>query len=323
MSSIQKKVLLAIGAAFLVTTFTVGCGRGTVATVNGRKITRQEYYDRLERLPYRDPNTGQPMEAGALVLQRLINEELILRLAESKNVPPTDQQVNDRLAQASKQPGFSANMKASGVTKDQLKELMRIEQAAFNLQTKDVKVSEADVKKYYDQNKETQFTIPEQVNLAGIFVNSKAEADKAMGLLKSGVDFATVASSLSKDPVSAKQGGRLRPIARGDRNIPEAIQKIIFATPRGKYTNPIPSGGNTYVIFQVLQHRQKRTQSFADVSTPIRERMMVAKGMAKNPALNQDLEKFRESAKVDVGIDRYKKMLVPEKPESKAKEPKK
>lgn len=314
MSSISRRVLLFVGVASVLATFVVGCGRGTVAKVNGRNITRQEYYNRLERLPYADQASGQNTEAGAMTLQRLITEELLLRLSEKEHVAPTDQQIKERIAQSMKQPNFSSNLRKAGITKEQLKELMRVEQAAFNLQTKGVTVSPQDVKSFYDQGVKTQFTVPEQVSLAGIFVNSKAEADKCMSMLKSGADFGTVARMMSKDPSSAKVDGKLNPLARGNPNIPEPVQKIIFSTPKGEHTNPISSGKGGFVIFQVLQHTPSKVQRLAEVQNLIRDRMMLEKGMQKNQNLNEELAKFRESAKIDVNIERYKPLMEIQKP---------
>jgi len=309
----QKRVLLVVCGAFMLSAFVVGCGRGTVAKINGRKITRQEYFARLERLPYQDPNSGQSIEAGALTLQRLISEELIVRLAEKEGVAPTEQQIKERIAQSMKAPEFAANVRASGLTKDQLRELMRVEQAAFNLQTKGAKVTAAEVKDIYDKNKDTVFTIAEQVQLQGIFTDSKPNMDKVLGLLKSGVEFGTVARTMSKHG-SAKFDGRLAPLARGFKGIPESVQAIIFATARDKYTAPVSTGGGGWAVFKVLQHLPKRVQRFKDVEVGIRDNMMLQRGMRKNPNLNAELTKFREAAKIDVYIERYKKLIIPPEP---------
>lgn len=314
MSSMLKKVLLFTALAAVMATFVAGCGQSSVAKVNGRKITRKEYYDTLERLPYADQaQGGQSIEAGALVLQRLITEELLLRLADKDKVAPTEQQIKDRIAQAKKQPGFSADMKKNGITNELLKERMRVEQAAFNLQTKGVTVTPDEIKKVYDANRATAFTIPEQVYLAAIFVTNKADADKAMNLLKTNVEFGTVARTMSKHP-SAKNNGRLAPLARGAKGIPTEVQNTLFNTPKGRWTNPI-NAGNMYIIFQVLNHVPQKVQSLADVQNTIRDRLMLQKGVTKNTNLNEELAKFRETAKVECLIERYKPMVIPPKPE--------
>ncbi len=313
MSSMTKKVLVFTALAAVMAAFVAGCGQNAVAKVNGRKITRKEYYDALERLPYADQaQGGQTTEAGALVLNRLITEELLLRMADKDKVAPTEDQIKERIAQAMKQPNFAANMKNNGITKEVLKERMRVEQAAFNLQTKGVTVTDDEVKKIYKANLTTAFTIPEQVSLAGIFVPTKAEADKAINLLKQGVEFGTVARTMSKHE-SAKQDGRLLPLPRGAKGIPTAVQDVLFSTPKGQWTKPMDAGG-MWVIFQVIQHMPQKVQKLEDVQSTIRDRMMLQKGMMKNTNLNEELAKFRETAKVDVMIERYKAIINPAKP---------
>lgn len=315
MVSAQRRVLVALVAMLVPATFLLGCGRGTVAKVNGRKITRQEYYNRLERLQYRHPVTGQPMEAGAWVLDRLINEELILRLAEQEKVPPTEEQVKKRMELAQKQPNFAATLKAAGVTRDQFKEMMRIEQAAFNLQTKGVKVTDEEVRAFYEANKhKPPLTTPDQAYVAAIFCDKEADIKKAESMLKRGVDFGTVARTLSLDKASAKRDGRLnRPITRGDQFPPKAVQDIVFNTRINGYTKPIYDGQSGWVIFKVLQIRKQRTEKLKDVEYAIWEQLMLQKGLQKNAqTVEQDLNNLRQKAKIEIGIERYKNLLLPQ-----------
>lgn len=315
MSSTHRKLILVVIAAIALTTFVVGCGRNSVARVDGSKIARQEYYNRLERLPYRDPVNGRQSEAGAWVLERMITEQLILRLSEKDKVPPTEDQIDERLANAQKQPDFATNLKEAGVTKDQLREMLRIEQAAFNLQTKGVKVSDKEIKAYYEANKTTRFTDAERAFVSAIFVNSRADADKALSLLEKGVEFSTVARTLCSSPTLAAQGGRLRePIVRGDRRVPELVQNIILDTPKGKYTKLIPGDGGGFVIFKVNNHLPEKTKSLKEVEYSIRQQLMVQKGVEKkNINVEEQLAKYREKAKIEISIDRYKKQLTPQK----------
>lgn len=315
MGRANSRLLLAVLATVLLAIFITGCGRDTVAKVNGQKITRQEYYDRLERLPYRDPMNGRQMESGAWVLDRLVTEKLILGMAEKEKIAPTDEQIEERVANAQKQSGFAAKLKEAGFTKEQFKDLMRVEQAAFNLQTKGVKVTKEEINSYYEENKKTRFTDPEQASVAAIFVKDKADADKAMGLLDKNVEFGIVSSRLSSSPELAAQGGKLKePIVRGDRRVPEAIQNIILSTAKNKYTKPIPGDQGGFVIFKVLSHVPEKTKKLREVEFNIRQQIMVQKGVEKkNINVEEQLGKYRESAKIVIDIDRYAKMLQPTK----------
>ena len=312
MSDTQKRALLAVAAMVVLAMLIAGCGRNVVAKVGGHKITQQEYYDRLERLPYRDVSSSKQTESGEWVLERLITEELILRLADKEKVTPTDEQIDKRLAELRKQPGFETKMKDSGFTKDQLSELIRIDEAVFNLQTKGVKVTDAEIKAYYNENKDARFTEPESSYVSAIFVNSRADADKAIKLLEKGVDFGTVCRSLCSEPSLAARDGEIEvPIVRGDDSrVSKAVQDVIFNTPVGKFTKPISGGNSGYVIFKVREHQSQKTQKLADVEYQIKQQLMIEKGKAKNINLEDQMTEFRKSAKIEVNILRYKKQLL-------------
>lgn len=309
MSRAGRKAIVLILAAAVVAIFLTGCGNSTVAKVDGRKISRQEYYNRLERMPM-PTQQNVPVEAGMMVLRDLINEELLLKLAEKEKVAPTDAQVNERYAEMQKQPQFQQKMKESGLTKDQAKDLVRILQAHFNLVTRGITVPDKEVKEFYDKNKKIHFTVPENAEVRAIFCESKADADKAMAMLKKNVEFATVASQLSSDPVSKERGGRLaRPVYKNDPQLPEAVWKKVLATEKGKNTGPISdTSGNA--IFEVIRHNKEKTQKFEEVKFMIWENLMREKGMRKWD-VDTELAKFRETAEIKIMIDRYKEQLLP------------
>ncbi|MHB1457576.1 MAG: SurA N-terminal domain-containing protein [Armatimonadota bacterium] len=320
MRNAPKTALLTVAAATVLATFITGCGNNSVATVDGVKISKQEYYDRLEQQPAgTDPETKKPIEAGAAVLQQMVTEKLIIRLAEKEKVPPTEEQVQDRLDQLKKAtPNFSAKLKEVGITEDQLKREIRIQRAAFNLQTKGVTVSDDKVKQNYEENKNTLYTEPESANVAAIFAKDKADADKAVALLGQGVTFERVVQQYSQDPTSAAQGGKVStPIIR-DPGKPQPYQDAIMQTKVGGITKPIalPGGASSgYAIFKVLDHKDKRIKPLSEVQSQIKDQLLTELGQAKNPPVKEQLDKFREKAKVEVAIDKYKEFLKPKKAE--------
>jgi len=313
MDSVRKRLLLVIATAFMCSTVIAGCGRDTVAKVDGRRISREEYYARLERLPYADPTTRQQVEAGAWVLQGLINEVLLIRLAEKKGATPTKEQISERLREAEREPKFRTWLKRMGITEDQVRERMQIEQAFFNLQTKGVTVTKGEVRGYYDKNRRTLFTTPEQAEVEVIFAKNKADADKAMSMLEKGMSFETVARKISIEPTSASQGGYIPPISRNNESIPKSVRDIIFGTKPNQYTQPIQHGDGEYLIFKLLQRRKERTQKFKEVEYAIRQELMSEKGRRKgNINIDRELTELREKADIHVGIERYKSLLLPQ-----------
>ena len=314
MRSIQTKVILVATGLLAVSIILTGCGRGTIAKIDGRRISKQEYYNRLERLPYRDPQTGQSMDAGQAVLAQLIDEVLLQRMAEIEKIPPTDAQINERMAQAKKAPNFATELKRSGYTQDQVKEMLRVKQALYNLQTKDVKVDPGEIKAYYKQNVAAQFTQPENVEVAAIFAKDKTTADRAMKLLAGKTEFGTVAMNLSSDKNSAASGGLLPlPISRGDRRIPVSVQNVLFATKKGAYTQPIYDNAGGWAIFKIINHNNQAVRKFDEVKYLIGQSIAVNKGLQKKIDVQADLMKFRKKADIKVEIERYKASFAPPK----------
>lgn len=279
-----------------------------VAEVNGRKISRDQYYYRVERMPG-FPGQAEPAEAGIVVLRDLINETLILQLAEQEKCAPTDAQIKERYAEMKRQPGFEAKLRESGMTEAQSTELIRILQAHFNLVTRRITVSPKEVVDYYNQFQETQFTTPENTEVAAIFCEKKVDADKAMALLKKGVKFADVAKQFSSDPISRDRGGLLgRPIYVDDPVVPPQVWKKVLATKEGEYTEPIYDQTGS-VIFQVIRHNLKKVKKLPEVRFAIRDVLMREKG-AKKWNIDEELNKFREKADIKIMIDRYRDQVL-------------
>ncbi|MHB0912574.1 MAG: peptidyl-prolyl cis-trans isomerase [Armatimonadota bacterium] len=319
MKGTSAKILPVVLAAVALASMVTGCGRKTVAKIDGVKITRDEYCDRLERMRVPAGPGGQTAEAGALVLQRLIDETLVVKLAESEKVGPTNRQVDDRMAEVKRQPGFKERLRQSGLSTEQFKQMLKVEQAVFNLQTKDIKVTDKEVRGYYDKNKAAKFTVPEHLQVSVIVAKNQADANKAMTMLKKGVKFSTVVNTISADPASAGQGGRIPPITRDDKRFPSSILSKLFNTPEGKTTEPIAIGKGASVIFGVDKHNNRRVIPFRDRKYAIRQELMIKKGMEKGNNVDEMLAKFRDKAKINVRIDRYKDILL-QKATSKVRE---
>lgn len=280
-------------------------------TVLNSRMTRENYYKRLENLPYKDPQTGQSLLAGQAVLTRLIDEQLILELADIEKVSPTENQVNERLAQADRSGNLDLKLKQLGYSNDQFRDMLTVEQALFNLQTKGVKIDPGEVKAYYEQNQDTLFTQPEQVEVAAIFLKDKAASDKAMKMLKAGTDFGSVAKNLSTDKNSAANGGILpAPIIRGDKRLPVAVQNILFSTKKGEYTKSISDNTGGFAIFKVMNILKPTIQKFEDVKYQLTQQLAINKGMQMKIDVQAQLAEYKKKPEVKAEIEKYRQMLL-------------
>lgn len=119
-----------------------------VAIVNGRPVTRVEYMKELEN------------QAGQQALDTLVTKTLIFQKASKDNVSVTEDEVNKELQtiEASmKERGQSLDqiLVLQGLTRDGLKDQIRIQKLVQKMSAKNVKVSEKEIDDYIKQNEAT------------------------------------------------------------------------------------------------------------------------------------------------------------------------
>lgn len=135
---------------------------------------------------------------------------------------------------------------------------------ASNLPGGKPQVSDADIEAYYNQHK-AQYEVKEQVKVRHILIAvpqgadaktdqaAKAKADDLLKQIKSGGNFADLASKNSDDPGSKTQGGELGWLDRG-RTVPE-FDKTAFSLQAGQTSDVI----KTQFGYHILQVEEKKT----------------------------------------------------------------
>ncbi len=146
----------------------------------------------------------------------------------------------------------------------------------------EVKITQDDLRSYYDQHRE-QYRTPEQVKVSHILiktplpgadgkVDDKAVAEaqhRAEDLLKQikgGANFEELAKKYSEDPGSAKEGGSLGWINRG-QTVPE-FEKTAFSLPKGQMSDVVKSSYGFHII-RVDDKHDAQTKSLEEVKGDI------------------------------------------------------
>ena len=112
--------------------------------------------------------------------------------------------------------------------------------------TKNVKVTDAEVKDYYVKNKKNYSTPASRV-IRHILVKNKALADKIYQQLStSDAQFAALAKKYTIDTSSKSKGGALGSIEQG-QTVP-SFDKVAFSVPTGKVAKPVQSSYGWHVI---------------------------------------------------------------------------
>ena len=185
----------------LVSLALAGCGGGdedvpadAVAVVDGEEIARSDYEALIAQAKKSYTNQKREFPAAGSqefqtlrnqAVQFLIQREQFEQEAESLDVEITDKQIDARLEQIQKQyfggdkKKYEKQLKEQGITEEQVRKDIRsqiISEKIFAQVTGEVKVTDAQIKAYYDKNK-AQYSQPESREVRHILVKTKVKAD--------------------------------------------------------------------------------------------------------------------------------------------------
>jgi parvulin-like peptidyl-prolyl isomerase len=290
----KRSLLLAAAALAAVTLVAAGCGdtdevpADAVAVVDGTPITKAQLDELLARA--KKSYTAQQREfpkAGTAEYQSLQNQAVAYLVqreeyaneADELDIAITDDQIAKKVAEVKKQyfeddqQKFEAGLKAQGYTVAALRDDIRsqlVSEKIYENVTNDVKVTDADLKKYYDEHK-SQYTVAESRAVRHILVKTKAEADKLHSQLESGADFAALAKKSSLDPGSKDQGGKLT-VSRGQTVAP--FDKVAFSLETNELSDPVKTEFGYHLIQPLAAVKAGSVTPFAQIKTQIRSQLL-------------------------------------------------
>lgn len=304
---LRTKANLALLALAIPVVALTGCGQKAFITVEGEKISKEEFYNRLERVPVQTPQG--PKLAGRYVVEQLIGEKLIVQLSQKQGVEPTEEQIEAKIKIINRESGNNLTqlLKSQQMTQEDLKQKIKAEQALVNLISKGVTVSDAEAKSAYDaelKKPESGLKRPEQVKISAIICDKKDKAEQAYKALVGGADFGTVCLQYSTDESVKQTKGELNWLTRNDNRIPQVIRNTAFSLEVDKFSKPF-SDGNAWVIVKADSKRQARTTPYEDVKDLIKEQIAMQKAAPKS-TFSKDMMDYTSNAAIEVKNDRYK-----------------
>src|SRR5215210_4728140 len=183
--------LTAVAASLLVS----GCGGGgndslpsdAVAVVDGTTVTRTQFDRVLDRAkqgydaqkqPLPKPGSREYEDLKTKAIQYLVQRAEFAIEAKDMGIDVTEKKIDDRLSQIKAQyfgndpKRYEAQLKKAKLTEEQVRDDIRteiLEEEVFKKVTGDVKVTDAQVRKYYAENQQ-QYGQPEQRTIAHILV---------------------------------------------------------------------------------------------------------------------------------------------------------
>jgi len=114
-----------------------------VAIVNGERLTEREFNERLVH------------NAGRETLQDMIDRQLLRQLAEDAGITVSEEELNKEAEETKKQfpspDEFERLLKQRNMTKEEWRDALWMAMMVRELQLKDVKYTDAELKKFYEE----------------------------------------------------------------------------------------------------------------------------------------------------------------------------
>jgi foldase protein PrsA len=281
------------------------CGGGggvpsdAVAVVDGTEIPRTDLDELIARAKKtyeaqeQDfPKAGTPefLNVQSQYVKFLVQVEEFEQEAEDLDIEITDKDIDKEERDfiesrfKGKRADFEKALKEQGFTVAQFRDTIRtsvLSQKLFDAVTKDVKVTDAEILGYYQQN-QSSYGTPESRDVRHILVSekngeevdyekSKTEADRLYAELQDGADFAALAKAESADQGSAVNGGKLT-ISRG-QTVPE-FDKLSFELKVGEVSKPVKTQFGYHIIEALSPVKKATTTPLKKVRASIKATLL-------------------------------------------------
>lgn len=319
----MKKIFTLI-LCLMMTVSLIGCSadKKAVAIVNGQDITLGNYEKLLAlnkssmEAYYGKDIWSQEIEKGKtyedalkdMVLQTMIGSEVIYQQAEKEKVAATDKQVQEQID------SFNESIKDDAEYKEQLKKIgindkfLKFQFARdisnTNLQKKfeeDTKISDSEMKKYYEENKSSFYT--DTVTASHILIKTqddkgkelsdekkkeaKKKAEEALAKVQGGEDFAKVAKEYSQDS-SAANGGDLGTFGRGQ--MVKEFEDAAFSMKDGEISGIVETQYGYHII--KVTKRVNKQETYDEVKDQIKTTLAGEK-------YSEYVEKLKSDSKIE------------------------
>lgn len=289
-----------------------------VAKVGSTSILRSEF-DRaklilMKQNPSPEPLTAeQSKQVDSYLMDQLTSAELLYQAGVKLEIKDLDKLVDEKVATGKARfpspEEFAKVLKEQNLDEKLLKEYTRKEIIVSNLVEKEIvskaKVSDEDVKKFYDENLDKYFKKPEQAKASHILIGVDQKADEATkkkakekieGILKDvkgGKDFAELAKANSTCP-SASQGGDLGMFGKGQMVKP--FEDAAFALKTGE-TSGVVETQFGYHIIKLTDKQPAQTVTLEEAKPKIVEFL---KGQKAQAMVQEYVKELKTKTKVDI-----------------------
>jgi peptidyl-prolyl cis-trans isomerase C len=255
------------------------------------------------------------------MLSRLIQIQLLLQKSTDSDKAEGEKKANLQLTallqRAGSQEMFERQLKAVGMTPQELRTKITQEATATATLTRElgVTVSDADAYAFYT-NHPSDFEQPETVHVRHILLMTidpathtplpadeiqikRSKIEDILNQIHAGADFATLATQYSEDPGSKDKGGELPPFSHGEM-VPE-FEAAAFSMQTNTVSDVVTTAYGFHII-KLLDKTPAQQVDYAKVADKIKEFLVQQKTQKLAPAYLNDLEKAADVEILDADL---------------------
>jgi peptidyl-prolyl cis-trans isomerase C len=260
-----------------------GCGKKedgkVLATIDGEKITLEEFNKELDRIPANMKMLVLTQSGKQSFLDRYIVKRLLMEEAKKQNIEK-EKDFQDRLSD--------------------IREQLLIESLLKKRIATNINPSEQELKDYYEKNKE-KFKTGEEIDTRQILVKTEKEAKEIRAKLEKGEDFADLAKRYSIDPSAKGTGGAIGFHAKGTL-LPEYEAVAFKMTKVGQISAPVKTQLG-YHIIQLQGIKPPAYTPYDEVKEFIKQRIVQER---QNEVLEKYVSDLKSKAKITINADLLK-----------------
>ncbi|MFY0761105.1 peptidyl-prolyl cis-trans isomerase [Metabacillus dongyingensis] len=229
----------------------------SIAVVGKKEITREDWMAELEE------------RFGKETLEEMINFTVVEELAEKHSIKIPEEELERELTMYKSMYNSLDNERLTD-TKE-LREQIRYSILLEELLTKDVEISDKELKAYYDSNKEL-YSIEDSYHLFHIVTETEEDALKVIEELKGGSSFEALAAEKSIDEFTANEGGELGFVSANNDYLPSQYVGEAEKLKINEWSHPIKSKLGYSVL--LLKEKLDGVQySYEDVKNQMRRQI--------------------------------------------------
>ncbi|MCY8322561.1 peptidyl-prolyl cis-trans isomerase, partial [Bacillus inaquosorum] len=230
----------------------------SIATIGGKSVTREEWLKEMED------------QYGKSTLEDMINVRVVEQLAKKNDLKVSKSEIDREflLIKAVNNSFYEDEHTTEKEWKDQIRYNILLEE----LLTRDIDISNSEMKSFYNKNKEL-YQFDDSYRIRHIVVKDEEEAREVLKELEGGSSFEAVAAERSTDRYTSPYGGDLGFVTEASDNIPSAYIEEAKTLNEDEWSEEPIKVSNGYAVIQLKEKLKARTFSYAEVKDQIRRQI--------------------------------------------------